>query len=220
MSWTRTGETVKRADRRTYERCVCACGHESWVKRLRGGSLATSSCKACANKTGRWNLRHGHAHDGGATSSLTYKTWNAIKIRCTYPSVAGYENYGGRGIIVCERWLGEHGFENFLADMGERPSKGHSIDRFPNKDGNYEPGNCRWATRKEQQRNRADNTNLTAFGETMTLVEWSERVGIEADTIGRRLERGWDVERALTERVQVEKHRHSTADKRVTKPPT
>jgi len=74
-------------------------------------------------------------------------------LRCFNPKTLAYKNYGGRGITVCERWQGEHGFENFLADMGERPA-GKTLDRFPNNDGNYEANNCRWATSAEQANNK------------------------------------------------------------------
>lgn len=95
---------------------------------------------------------HGHSF------SSTYGSWKNIRRRCTDPGINGYERYGGRGIKVCDRWLGREGFANFLADMGERPA-GQTLDRFPDKDGNYEPTNCRWATASTQQR----NTTATAF---------------------------------------------------------
>lgn len=90
---------------------------------------------------------HGHAKRGSVTP--TYRTWVAMRARCLNPNVINYANYGGRGIKVCERW---DDFENFLADMGLKPSPKHSIDRIDN-DGNYESGNCHWATKLEQARN-------------------------------------------------------------------
>jgi hypothetical protein len=87
----------------------------------------------------------------GGTRSREFNTWKGMQRRCYLQSAAGFKNYGGRGIAVCDRWL--HSFENFLADMGCKPSPKHSIDRI-NNDGNYEPGNCRWATAKEQRQNR------------------------------------------------------------------
>jgi hypothetical protein len=96
--------------------------------------------------TGPAHNRYRHGHAG----SPTYKSWQGMKRRCYVPHCADYPNYGGRGIVVCERW---HAFENFLADMGERPGRGLSIERVDN-DGDYEPGNCRWATKLDQCRNR------------------------------------------------------------------
>lgn len=84
------------------------------------------------------------------TEFLEYKTWENMIQRCTNPKASKYHLYGGRGITVCERW---RKFENFFADMGRRPTAEHSIDRFPNNNGNYEPGNCRWATPKQQAEN-------------------------------------------------------------------
>jgi hypothetical protein len=93
---------------------------------------------------------HKHGHAIGSIASPTYSSWQAMKSRCLNPQTSSYRNYGGRGIKIYDRWLD---FKNFLADMGERP-EGTSLDRFPNKNGNYEPGNCRWATRLEQNRNQ------------------------------------------------------------------
>lgn len=94
--------------------------------------------------------KHGHTVNGKWTPE--YRTWNAMVIRCTKPNAINWERYGGRGIRVCERW---RTFANFLADMGLKPTPQHSIDRV-NNDGNYEPTNCRWATRLEQRHNRRD----------------------------------------------------------------
>lgn len=94
--------------------------------------------------------QHGHSHTSTHPPSATYNSWAGMLRRCTDPKATGYEDYGGRGIKVCERW---RSFTAFLEDMGERP-EGKTLDRFPDKDGNYEPGNCRWATVTEQNRNR------------------------------------------------------------------
>lgn len=103
--------------------------------------------------------------------------------------------YAERGIVVCERW---RSFENFLADMGERPA-GTTLDRWPDNDGNYEPGNCRWATAKQQTNNRRSNRWLTFNGRTMTLTGWAREVGIDVMTLKQRLRHHWPIERALQE---------------------
>ena len=113
--------------------------------------------------------------------------------RCQNPNDAQFWKYGRRGINVCDRWLS---FETFLADMGERPNKSFSLDRIDN-DGDYEPGNCRWATRKEQARNRRSSMFIEYDGTRMTAIEWSERTGIPHDTLRKRIYAGWPVEDAL-----------------------
>jgi len=108
------------------------------------GRIASDQCRQAI---GRAHTTHGHTRNG---ETPTYYIWCAMQRRCFNANTKDYPNYGGRGITVCDRW---RQFENFLADMGERP-QGLSIDRFPNNDGNYEPGNVRWATPKEQANNR------------------------------------------------------------------
>jgi len=125
-------------------RCECDCGA---VLVVRGGALRTGNTKSCGCLQIEACRTHGHAGRGG--NSPTYNTWIMIAQRCGNPAAPNFKYYGGRGITVCERW---RSFENFLADMGERPP-GLTLDR-ENNNGNYEPGNCRWATRKEQIANR------------------------------------------------------------------
>lgn len=153
----------------------------------------SEAAKRSAN-AGRFPSKHGFSGDncGG-----TYTTWKSMNQRCNYPKHKSYEDYGGRGIRVCERWLD---FMAFLEDMGERPS-GMTLDRFPDANGNYEPGNCRWATVSEQCRNRRSNRWITFNGEAMTLAAWSERTGIRPDTLAFRLRAGWSIEDAMTTAV-------------------
>lgn len=141
----------------------CDCGNEVQVdpNSLRSG--ASSSC-GCAR------VIHGHSRSGEA--SPTYNTWAMILSRCGNPKNDRYQRYGGRGISVCDRW---HDFSSFLADMGERPA-GTSIDRKDN-DGNYEPGNCRWATDIEQTRNRSVSILVQLDGEIVTLKERCRATG-------------------------------------------
>jgi hypothetical protein len=140
--------------------------------------------------------RTAHGHSKGA-GSPTYQTWRNMRSRCENPNVPAYKNYGGRGITVCERWKT---FENFLADMGERP-EGMTIERIDNDRG-YEPGNCRWATYNEQARNMRSNQRITLNGETKCLTEWAEQYGIKMPTLWARLRMGWSVEEALTKPVR------------------
>jgi hypothetical protein len=117
-----------------------------------------------------------------------------MRDRCRNPKHRAYKNYGGRGITVCERW---NSFENFYADVGDRPSPKHSIDRIDNDLG-YEPGNVRWADQKTQSRNSRRNRLVAINGETLCLQDWAERMGLGRCTIYDRLRRGWSIERALT----------------------
>lgn len=129
----------------------------------------------------------------GWWNTPTWRSWDCMISRCTRKSVNSYERYGGRGIAVCERWLS---FANFLSDMGERPN-GMTLDRYPDRDGNYEPGNCRWATYKEQARGRSSNVLLTHNGETKPLRAWADECGVHPGTLERRIQKGWPAERAL-----------------------
>jgi hypothetical protein len=125
----------------------------------------------------------------------TYRIWATMLARCRTPSQTSFSIYGGRGIEVCSRWLK---FENFLADMGERPP-GLVLDRHPNQKGNYEPGNCRWATPAQNNRNRTVNRYITYQGRTQCLVEWSEELGIPKAALYARVGRlQWPIERAFT----------------------
>ena len=121
-----------------------------------------------------------------------------MRDRCNNPNEPSFHRYGGRGIKVCERW--NSSFENFLADMGERPD-GMTIDRADN-DGDYEPGNCKWATRKEQSWNTRRNRYFELNGENLIMSEWARRLGTSTDTIDMRLKSGWPLEKALTQKVR------------------
>lgn len=133
-----------------------------------------------------------HRHCVGRKQSPTYCSWVAMLVRVS----ARYRNaarYHGRGIVVCERW---QSFENFLADTGARPT-GTTIDRIDN-DGNYEPGNCRWATDVEQQRNRSSNRLVTYSDRTQTVTDWARESGMSPSTLHTRLRRGWEFGRAIS----------------------
>lgn len=164
-----------------YWLCRCDCGRQSMVaaQYMIGGDTKSCGCLK-APFSGRHN-------------TAMYRIWSGVISRCTSPGTSRYTYYGGRGIKVCPRWLV---YENFVADMGERPP-GMQLDRIDN-DGDYEPSNCRWATRNEQQRNKRSSRILVVRGKRMTLVEASERFDIRAGTILKRLQLGWPDELAAT----------------------
>jgi hypothetical protein len=124
--------------------------------------------------------------------------------RCTYESVFGFDYYKWRGITVCDRWRkgedGKSGFECFLEDMGERPGLEYSLDRYPNNDGNYEPTNCRWATKRQQGNNRCDNRVFIYRGRAFTLTELAKEANIPVERLRHRLLRSsnWSVEDAVS----------------------
>lgn len=161
-------------DGRTYYyKCKCDCGNEC----IKSSGYLLDSKYAPHKSCGCWHRElsikasttHGHGQRG---KSPTYKAWCEMKARCLNPNNHNYHNYGGRGIKVCERWL--NSFENFLSDMGERPSKEYSIDRI-DFNGDYCPENCRWATTDIQCNNRRNNIHITYQGEIMTLKQWCDR---------------------------------------------
>lgn len=160
------------------------------------------------NNSGKKNcgpLRHGHC--SGGKISPTYHSWAAMIQRCTDIHTKAFKNYGARGIRVCHRWTR---FDNFLSDMGEKPH-GYTIERIDNSKG-YEPGNCKWATRFEQGRNKRNNRVFTVYGKSGCLVALSEQFGISWKVVQARIDRlGWDTERAFTTRTafRVKTHRHS-----------
>lgn len=131
----------------------------------------------------------------GMFGTAEYRAWASMKQRCLNPNDKDFSRYGGRGIKVCERWIT---FENFLEDVGLRPSSAYSIDRFPDPDGNYDPGNVRWATDEQQNRNRPTmNVVLIFDGQRRTAAEWSELLGLKRYTVYRRVSAGWTVRDAL-----------------------
>ena len=184
-------DEIPGAKRQAFWICLCDCGNEKRVdgQKLRNGNTKSCGCFSSEDRATR-GVVHGHA--AGGKASRTYISWAGMIQRCTNKNRTGYESWGGRGISVCERWMV---FDNFVADMGERPS-GMSIDRI-NQNGDYEPANCRWATHKQQQNNRRNNKLLTAFGKTQTLATWIEELGLNLATVQRRLRRGMSHDQAL-----------------------
>jgi len=126
--------------------CQCECGK---TKKVVNGNLMTGAVRSCGCLIGESNISHGACRGGKITSE--WITWKNLRNRCLNPKDKDFKNYGGRGIKVCERWASS--FANFIADVGERTSPQHTLDRI-NNDGNYEPGNVRWATKSEQRKNQ------------------------------------------------------------------
>src|ERR1700676_270330 len=164
-------------------RCVCTCGKEVLTSTFQLRSGRTKSC-GCYSR----DITTKHGMEG----TPTYNSWAQMIQRCTNPNAQEYENYGARGIAVCERW---RIFSNFLEDMGVKPQGGRrsSIDRIDNN-GNYEPSNCRWANQKQQIRNRRVSP-VTEDGESIAAL--AEQRGIPSRRVYERIRQGWDVNRAL-----------------------
>ncbi len=156
---------------------VCECGNSYLALNchLLNGSVSSCGCSAIAQ------VKHGQSN------TLLYGIWEQIVERCYREKHGSYHRYGGRGIRVCDRW--RHDFAAFAEDIGPRPSPKHTVDRI-NNNGNYEPGNIRWATRKEQQRNMRSNVLIEHEGKTLTAGAWEEITGIKQKTISDRYLRG------------------------------
>ncbi len=165
--------------------CRCECGEV--LPAVDGHSLRRGHTRSCGCLRADL-IRARHGDKPRVVEMPEYRAWQSMKHRCYTTTCRYYPRYGGRGITVCPRWLAS--FTHFLADVGPRPSSRHSIDRYPDNNGNYEPGNVRWATRKEQQRNMRSNRLVTHDGQTKTLAEWVESTGLTRDTLRGRLARG------------------------------
>jgi hypothetical protein len=134
----------------------------------------------------------------GETKARAYASWLAMRERCLSQRHVAYARYGGRGIRICEAWSS---FDAFFRDMGERPP-GKTLDRYPNKDGDYEPGNCRWATPREQQENRQVSIMLSHDGRTMCVSAWARHLGVGKSALFERMRHGWPIDRVLAEPVK------------------
>lgn len=177
--------------------CQCDCGTVSTVDRGNAVAGRTRSC-GCKKRSlnGEWN-------------SPTYRSWKAMRERCLIPTSKDFLRYGARGVTVCDRWAND--FNAFLADMGKRP-KGMSLDRIDTL-GNYEPGNCRWATPAQQSANRLNTAFLTVNGETLPLSEWARRLGTTPSVLRDRKAAGWSDEDTASKPIRkYNKNTVATAD--------
>jgi hypothetical protein len=183
--WAVVSRSEKGMPKYVYWNCRCDCGVE---KAVEFSNLTLGKTQSCGCLSRERATSHGKA------KSKTYCIWVAMLQRTTNPNCMSSKNYLDRGITVCDRWLQ---FENFLADMGEKPPS-LTLERLDNEQG-YHPGNCAWASRGDQARNKRGNRLLTAFGETKVITDWAAQFRISPGTIGRRLFKyKWDTEKALT----------------------
>ena len=185
---------VRKYGNKTYPQwlCQCDCGNTTLVTDIALIYKGTQSCGCLiALVTSAVSRTHGR------TKSPEYNSWRGMIERCNNPNNNHYHIYGAQGIKVCERW---RTFANFLEDMGARP-EGMTLDRYPLKDGNYEPGNCRWATPKQQNRNTSRTILIEWGGETLCRKDWAKRLGITEWALAYRI-RNWDFEKAMTTYAQ------------------
>jgi hypothetical protein len=166
--------------KRTRWLCKCDCGQSIYVTLVSLRSGNTKSC-GCIQKDG--TLKKNYVHGESHKETKEYRTWNKIKGRCYCKTDLKYHDYGGRGISVCDRWI--NSYDNFLSDMGRCPRDKYSIERI-NNNGNYEPSNCKWATRKEQAQNKRTTIYLEMDGITLTMKAWCEKLGLRYDQVRRQ----------------------------------
>jgi hypothetical protein len=179
---------------RSFVKCICDCGT---VRLVRCDCLGISKSCGCFSieKAILTHTKHSHNRRISNGTTQEYNTWINMKNRCNNPKNTAYHNYGGRGIKVCDRWNGS--FQNFIDDMGPKPSKFHTLDRIDNNR-NYEKSNCKWATKREQANNRRTNKFIVIDGESISYAEAARRAGVSPLTISCRVRNGWDVDKILT----------------------
>jgi len=159
--------------------CVCECGNEV----VKSSSELHQGLKSCSRACGIADSNRGRARHG-MWDTKVYRTWASMKDRCTNPRASHWKRYGGRGITVCTEWI--ESFEKFYEHVGDPPTEAHTIDRMDNERG-YEPGNVRWATRKEQSNNISSNTWIEYDGKRMTWAQWADHLGIKYNTLMTRV---------------------------------
>lgn len=194
-------EVVSMTNERKHGKVVwlCRCKCENLCKvtsnNLRNGSTVSCGCYSKKILT-KSRIKH------GLYKSRIYNIYICMKERCYNANATSYQNYGGRGIMVCDEWLGEKGFQNFYVwSMSNGYKDSLSIDRI-DVNGNYSPQNCKWSTSIEQNNNTRRNNNITLNGETHTISEWSRIKGLSRNTIVARLRRGWSIEDSLSKFVR------------------
>lgn len=170
-------------------KCFCGKQFECLNTNINTGNTKSCGCLRKINASKNFKTH-------GLTNTKVYRAWCSIKRRCYNKNDVQYHTYGGRGITVSADW--KNSFETFYKDMGEPPTQYHSIDRIDNDKG-YSKNNCKWSTMKEQSNNKSTNRFLEYNGQIKTLTEWSNIYKIESKLVYKRLDRGWDLHRALTQ---------------------
>ncbi len=196
--WTVIDRATNHPSKKVYWICQCECGTTRSVR----GDLLTGDRSHGCNPCGK------RSH--GMTDTPEYCSWHHMKQRCHNPNLKAFADYGGNGVVICERWKS---FQNFYADIGPQPSASHSVDRIDGSKGyscghcdecikNGWTANCRWATPKEQSINRSCVQMIEFNGITQSIPDWAKQIGIPRSTLNSRLSKGWSIERALTEPVK------------------
>lgn len=175
-------------------RCLCVCGNSIVVSSRDLKSGNTNSC-GCLRRDTMAKIARKHSYAG----TRIYNIWAGMHQRCLNPNAQRFQDYGGRGISVAPQW---NDFSQFLRDVGQPPSPQHSLDRILN-DGNYEPGNVRWALPIVQNNNARRNVRITYRGENHTVAQWERILGFPENRLGQRLRLGWSDERALSTPLQA-----------------
>lgn len=177
-------DTPRNSGRRVIARCSCGTEKTFFAQNIRRGLSTNCGCTRYTSAA----RTHGKSH------TPEHRAWSSMITRCTNPKSSQFNNYGGRGITVCERW---RSFAAFFEDVGSKPSPSHSLDRI-DTNGNYEPGNVRWATARVQAQNKRDTVLVTHNGTTLTLCEWAEQLSIRRGTLYYRLYiAGWSIADSL-----------------------
>lgn len=201
-------------------KCKCDCGNQITVRypALISGNTRSCGClldesRKINNVNKRKSVSHDFVFEGNLDNHPLRLIWKSMLMRCNNPNVMGYKHYGGRGIKVCDRWSGDLGFENFVKDMGERPTPEHTLDRV-DYNGDYEPSNCRWATHEAQCNNKRNNSYVVLNGEEITCAQLCKRYGFYYTYVTYQLRQGIDINFIIKNQLRPKEERIGHAGRR------